>query len=375
MENINVDPLKREKLPIDNQMKIIRCIYCEDSNVVKRGVRKNKLENSQLYYCNFCNKSFTSQKVKNKTYPVRIIIEALVFYYQGYNLVETRKYVNEVFGVNLGERTISNWLKEYEDLCTYSRLREYGLNIYSPQNMITIHKMMHKQIYTFRYHQAKAKLLLKAYKHRQFTPIKELLDLAITEVPHQMFAQGLRSSEQKNSFSLDGVRITERSNNYAVRIARFVLEGVSDNKLRHETLQKFMLACDSVTIATEVPIYMNRDDLMHLKEELQFEIPLELDYDSAITGHIDFVQIRNGSIHILDYKPRAAKEKPIDQLTIYALALSRLTGLRLYDFKCAWFDDKNYYEFYPLHVVYKLKKKNNLPKVSKDQLKLELATA
>jgi hypothetical protein len=25
--------------------------------------------------------------------------------------------------------------------------------------------------------------------------------------------------------------------------------------------------------------------------------------------------------------------------------------------KCAWFDDKNYYEFFPLHVVYKLKRK------------------
>jgi len=25
--------------------------------------------------------------------------------------------------------------------------------------------------------------------------------------------------------------------------------------------------------------------------------------------------------------------------------------------KCAWFDEKNYYEFFPLHVVYKLKKR------------------
>ena len=40
---------------------------------------------------------------------------------------------------------------------------------------------------------------------------------------------------------------------------------------------------------------------------------------------------------------------------IYALALSRRTGLRLLDFKCAWFDDANYYEFYPLHVVHKRK--------------------
>jgi hypothetical protein len=25
----------------------------------------------------------------------------------------------------------------------------------------------------------------------------------------------------------------------------------------------------------------------------------------------------------------------------------------LYDFVCAWFDDRHYFEFYPLHVVHK----------------------
>jgi hypothetical protein len=43
----------------------------------------------------------------------------------------------------------------------------------------------------------------------------------------------------------------------------------------------------------------------------------------------------------------------IRQLMVYALALSRRTGLRLYDFVCAWFDEHHYYEFYPLHVVHK----------------------
>ena len=44
----------------------------------------------------------------------------------------------------------------------------------------------------------------------------------------------------------------------------------------------------------------------------------------------------------------------MEQLTWYALALSRLTGLRLYEFKCAWFDEKDYFEFFPLHVVKKI---------------------
>ncbi len=79
-------------------------------------------------------------------------------------------------------------------------------------------------------------------------------------------------------------------------------------------------------------------------------------FPKLLTGHIDILQIRNGMVHILDYKPGASKEKPIEQLTWYALALSRLTGLRLFEFKCAWFDDKDFYEFYPLHVVKKLQR-------------------
>lgn len=74
-----------------------------------------------------------------------------------------------------------------------------------------------------------------------------------------------------------------------------------------------------------------------------------------LTGHIDILQVRNGVVHILDYKPQAHREKPIEQLTWYTMALSRLTGLRIFNFKCAWFDEKEYYEFYPLHVIYKLR--------------------
>src|SRR5215467_8462293 len=79
-------------------------------------------------------------------------------------------------------------------------------------------------------------------------------------------------------------------------------------------------------------------------------------FDSqVITGHIDFLQIRNGHIHILDYKPEAGKETHAHvQLTIYALALARRIGLPLKVFKCSWFDEKDYFEFYPLQGVYAL---------------------
>jgi len=137
-----------------------------------------------------------------------------------------------------------------------------------------------------------------------------------------------------------------------------VLQAVSENKLRHKALQDFMLANDSVTVAVEVPVYMDSMDIEHMQEELKFNIPIKL--DKVLTGHIDILQLRNGCVHILDYKPQDKDKrriKPVIQLTLYALMLSRLTGLRLFDFKCAWFDENAYYEFFPLHMVYKLRQR------------------
>lgn len=87
-----------------------------------------------------------------------------------------------------------------------------------------------------------------------------------------------------------------------------------------------------------------------MQRELGFHIPQES--DTTLTGHIDVLQIRNGRVHILDYKPGDAKEKPITQLMVYALALSRRTGLRLYDFVCAWFDEHHDYRVNRTNGVY-----------------------
>jgi ATP-dependent exoDNAse (exonuclease V) beta subunit len=98
---------------------------------------------------------------------------------------------------------------------------------------------------------------------------------------------------------------------------------------------------------------LSYEDVCHYQNALGFDVPLPLGKGDVYTGHIDIVQIRNGQVHILDYKPDAKHVKPIEQLMIYALALARRSHMLLYHFRCAWFDDRNYYEFYPLHVVRK----------------------
>lgn len=47
----------------------------------------------------------------------------------------------------------------------------------------------------------------------------------------------LRTSEYKDVFNLDQVRITPRTNT-ASKMAKLVLQAVADNKLRHEILQE-----------------------------------------------------------------------------------------------------------------------------------------
>lgn len=332
----------------------IKCPYCEGRDIIKRGRRKTKYEFRQLFYCNHCKKTFTSQKVKGHSYPLKVILEGISFYNTGWTMEESCKFLKDKFGLDVKPSTLSDWVKEFEPICRYSRMRDFGLKLFSPNQTIQTVRLFHRQVFDFKYHRSKIALILQDFKHSKFEPLREFLNLVSVECPHQLFNDGLRISEIKPSFDLTEVIFREK-HNFACRITELVLQAVNDNKLRHKTIQNFMIANDSVTVACEVPVYLTQEDIEHMNNVLDFVIPLKL--EKTLTGHIDILQIRNGAVHILDYKPEARKQKPIEQLTLYAISLSRLTGLRLYEFKCAWFDEETYFEFFPLHIIYKLRKR------------------
>ena len=130
-------------------------------------------------------------------------------------------------------------------------------------------------------------------------------------------------------------------------MAALVITTVGNNRLRHEALQQFMLANDSTTIAVEVPIWIEPVTIAALETRYGVAFRPE-DATGAITGHIDFLQVRNHAVHVLDYKSDARTNRPIAQLAIYALALTTLIpGLKLFDIKCDWFNDEEYCEFFP----------------------------
>lgn len=328
------------------------CTICGSKKIVRRGYRKKKLEVLPLYLCKSCGRTFTKQVLRGKTYPLKVIFEALSLYYLGYSLNEVSSRLKGRFGLIIKKSTLASWLKEFKELCTYSRLRGRGIKLFSPNQVLYAVTLYHKQVYRFCYHRAKLQLLLEHPLHQSFKPLKKYLEDITNNCPDELFQSQIRSSSMKVGFSLEQVQIREKSN-YAVRLAELALQAAPNNRARHDTLQRFMLANDSVTVATEAPVYLMPEDVRHMQKRLKFELPFKL--AEPLTGHIDFVQIRNKAIHLLDYKPTAKKERQaLEQLTFYALALSRRTGLRLFDFKCAWFDENNYFEFFPLHMVYKL---------------------
>ena len=353
----------------------LACPYCGSQKYVRRGFRTKKYERIQLYLCQNCGKTFTPQPIlSGKHYPLNIIFRAVSLYNLGYSLEEVCRIINSkteergLTPMKLNPSTLSSWLKEFLEHTKYARMREFATKLMPPKETVVTATLAHQQLYRYRFHRAKCHLMIQEeYIHRRFKPLQEFLELVPAECPHQYFSPPeadkldfLRASEAPLTFSKKHM-IVRSKQNYATKLCSFVLQGSKERKQRHKDVQDFFLYNDSVTVATEVPVYLTREDLEHMKTQLGFEIynknSLRIEgLPKLITGHIDIVQIRNGQIHILDYKPNAVKEQPIDQLTIYAMALSRLTGLRLFEFKCAWFDEENYFEFYPLHVLHKPRK-------------------
>jgi transposase-like protein len=337
---------------------VISCPYCQSREIIKKGQRRKKYETVQLYFCQHCQRKFTPFITKHHSYPLNVILDALTLYNRFYSLQETAEIMSGTYGLKVSHQTIGNWIKSFKEYLPILKTRAALLSSYDPRKAFIEARLLHGQVYEYQCHWAKLDYLIRRHPRLQkFFPLQDFLESVPKECPHELFRRIAktenRSSRYQDVFNLDQLTILPRFNNSATKSARLVLQAVGSNRLRRPRLQEFMLANDSATVAMEVPVLLTRKDINYFQKNRRFCVPLDLKPGEVITGHIDIVQVRNGMIHILDYKPGAKREKPIEQLTLYALALSRLTGLRIYDFKCAWFDESDYFEFYPLHVVWK----------------------
>jgi hypothetical protein len=252
--------------------------------VVKRGRRQTKHESIQLYLCKGCNKTFSPRILKSKQYPLKVIFDAISFYNLGHSKADTNRLLKEKYGLKANSDTLTHWIADLEPLCRYSRFRDRARKEYKPSQLIQTSILNHQQVYCFRCHQAKLKYLLNQpeFRHPRYQGLMDYFDSIINDYPHSLFQTDKRSSQTKINFDFNQVQIP-RKENHATRLAQLVLQAVTNNRMRHEALQQFMLVNDSVTIAMEVPIYLKPNDIKHFTQKLKFDIPLKL--ESTLTGH------------------------------------------------------------------------------------------
>jgi hypothetical protein len=326
------------------------CPHCGSHATSRKGVRKKKLEIVQLWRCASCKRTFTPgpAALRNKTYPIRLVLQALTLYDLGYSLNETARRLKQKAGRRISPTTIATWIGAHKDQTTFRRLRAEATTIYPPEQTIRSIKLYHRQVYAYAYHRSKLTLLRRNPQHRRFEALATFLENIPSTCPHELFRREddpkARASQARPAFA------------DPTATASLIIPAVGANKLRHETLQNFILANDSCTVAVEIPIWLTEDEISDLETRYGIELAAG-GAPRSLTGHLDFLQVRNDAVHILDYKPDARTNKPSAQLAIYALALTvRVPGLELFDIKCAWFNEEEYNEFFPRTLFAKRQK-------------------
>ena len=184
--------------------------------------------------------------------------------------------------------------------------------------------------YLYQVHDLKTKKLTHS-----FSSLQKYLTAMFHECPHFYFQYGPRSSQLKMKLNLNAKRVNGHEVSSLAHYGLLEEEGSA-----HMKVQKFMLENDTKTIAVEVPLWIEPDELNPLNI-FQCKDPL--------TGHIDVLRIEEGNVWIWDYKPNAHKEVYAStQVFFYALMLSKRTGIPLENFRCGYFDSQSAFVFKPV---------------------------
>jgi hypothetical protein len=248
----------------------------------------------------------------------------------GATVERTSTLINRRFKVHTGKSTIHAWVRKYTALCPIQNVRAKYVSM---KDLVVSRQFDHENLpYEFLYHRYK----LQVYTPRRYRRFIRYIQGFEQGCPDEFFEVGERCSHPK--FRVDAP--VRRQVNLACRMARFAVQAKWSNRERHQLVERFMLCCDTATIACEVPVWY-----------------WEKSIDRGITGHIDLVQIRRGALVIMDYKPGAAADrKAMQQLYHYAVALSFRTGVPFEQIRCAWFDEHQYFEYQPAAAQVKLMK-------------------
>src|SRR5260370_4850213 len=98
------------------------CPKCHCKSTTRRGKRRNRLRTLQLFQCTECLHRFTGEPGKNRTYPLRLVLDAVSTFNLGYSITDTRSILRRPFHVDAPDRTIKSYSTTHRTAATYFRL-------------------------------------------------------------------------------------------------------------------------------------------------------------------------------------------------------------------------------------------------------------
>jgi len=225
----------------------MKCLNCCGTNVIKKGKRKTKFGSRQFYYCQDCEKGFIDSKLPHKTYGPKVITSAISCYNLGDTLEASAKLTNSRFKVKVSKSSVSQWLKDQKDICTYHKIRPAILKKYG-KNILVSKTFKHNDLaYNFKYHKPKLEMLCKNNFPSLITYIKKF------EKGCPAFFDDIKNRCSQIKIEVD-IKKKSKYNN-ACRLASLALKSCNLNSQRHSAVENFMLINDSSAIACEVPVW------------------------------------------------------------------------------------------------------------------------
>jgi hypothetical protein len=88
---------------------------------------------------------------------------------------------------------------------------------------------------------ARACVTAQSKQHGRFASLVDLFERVPSDWPHDPFRDSARASQISDFIDRHHLIVVEKDN-FATRAAALIMPSVGDNRLRHETPQRFMLA-------------------------------------------------------------------------------------------------------------------------------------
>ena len=340
------------------------CPHCGGRNLTRRGTRKKKLEIVQLWRCASCKRIFTPgpAALHNKTYPLRMILVGAHRLQPRLHARRDRRAPQEENATaRVSPSTITRGSTSTSSTAPIAACAPTACARFPADQTIRSIKLYHRQVYGYAYHRPKLEFVRagtlddKRAGDTRFAALADFLESIPTTCPHDLFR---RDDDPK-------ARASQATPAWA-DVSRII---VNQQAERGDARRPPSSSRPSATTSCATrrcsgscsPTTASRSRSRSRSGSTRPTSPRS----SASTASSSRRAVGDGrarrspatsiscrcataAVHVLDYKPDARTNKPIAQLAIYALALTRrVPGLKLFDIKCAWFNEDEYCEIFP----------------------------